>query len=162
MQTKQTTECFLKKMPLCDIKNLERKWNSLGTLGAAVKKIENVGRGLILYYISRGTMGSSFPAEPPWSICSKMAKPTIEQGDRFTSSRAKMKAVFGDRSPRRYNLLWASVFSCHPSQCCRIVRLSSVPLSLHWRALNCSKYLLSKLMQEMSILTQWFITKPCT
>lgn len=65
MRTKQTTEGFLKKMPLCGIKNLERKWDSLGTLGAAVKKIENVGCGLILYYISRGTMGYSFPAEPP-------------------------------------------------------------------------------------------------
>lgn len=65
MRIKQTTKCFLKKMPLCDIKNLERKWDSLGTLRAAVKKIENVGCGLILYYISRGTMGYGFPAEPP-------------------------------------------------------------------------------------------------
>jgi hypothetical protein len=52
-------------MPLCDIKNEERKWNSLGTLRVVVKKIENVGCGLILYYISRGTMGYSCPAEPP-------------------------------------------------------------------------------------------------
>lgn len=65
MWTKPTTECFLKKMPLCDIKNLERKWASLGTLRAAVKKIENVGRELILCYVPRGTMWYGFPAEPP-------------------------------------------------------------------------------------------------
>lgn len=46
-------------MFLCDIKNEERKWNFLGIFRVVVKKIENVGCGLIFYYIFRGIMGYS-------------------------------------------------------------------------------------------------------
>lgn len=118
---KQTMECFLKKMPSCDIRNWERKWDSLGTLRAVVKEIENVGCELILYYISRGTMGCRFSAEPPWSIYSKMAKSHYWAGQSFHFQQRKIKTAFGDCS---HTDIVSSVF---PSQCYRIVRVSSVP-----------------------------------